>query len=31
MDKPIHIDFIKKEQDMSSKFFELKINISGET
>ncbi len=31
MDKQIHIDFINKSKEMSSKSFELKINISGET
>ena len=30
-DKKIHTDFINKAKEMSSKFFELKINISGET
>ncbi len=30
-DKEIHIDFIRKSREMSSKSFELKINISGET
>ena len=31
MDKQIHTDFINKTKEMSSKSFELKINISGET
>ena len=31
MDKQIHIDFINKSKEMSSKSIKLQINISGET